>query len=259
LQTALLQARADLARVQGERSRAYSAQTSVAASLSYYSKINDELTDATSGLTRLSNDGQLLRALSSLVALMRVQERESREHAVLSHRFATGEFAPGMYRQLVALMTEKDVYSASLQNFATSEQVTSYQRVLQQPPARQADLLLGLALDATEDGLTVDPSTWFSAQAEKVKAVSLISDEFARNVQQIAATKLAESRRAVRYGEALGDPGLADPGRDYRRWHHAECHATRQRDPQSSEPARFLAPSTEDDLGRGGDSDRSVQ
>ena len=203
LQSALRNARAELSRIHAERLRLSDPQTSVDSVLSYYSNINDRLTDATTALTRLSKDGDLLRALSTLVALMMVQERESREHAVLSHSFAAGEFAPGMYRYLVALTTEKDVYSASLQNFATSEQVTTYQRVLQQPTARQSAVMLRLALEATEEGLTIDPNAWFSAQAATVHDLSLIEKEFARDAQRIAQGKLAETRRAVRYSAAL--------------------------------------------------------
>jgi len=203
LQAALRMARAELGRVRTERVRLSAAQTPIDSVLNYYSNINDRLTDATAALTRLSKDGELLRALSTLVASMRVQERESREHAVLSHSFATAEFAPGMYRYLVTLTTERDVYSATLQSFATSEQVAAYQRVFEQPTARQSALMLGAALDATEEALTADPDAWFSAQAATVHDLSLIEKEFARNAQRIANDKLAESRRAVRYSAAL--------------------------------------------------------
>ncbi len=181
LQGALRRARSELARVRAERVRASTPQTPIDGVLSYYSNINDALIDATVALTRLSNDGELLRALCSLVALMRVRERESREHAVLSHSFALGEFAPGMYRYLVALSTEKSLYSASLQSFATSDQVAAYQGALQQSSARQSAGMRDLALAATEEGLTVDPNVWFSAQAATVHDLSLIEKDFARN------------------------------------------------------------------------------
>ncbi len=203
LQAALRQARADLARVKIERLRANSPEMGIDGVLEYYSKINDALIGATAALTRLSNDAELLRALSSLVALMQVQERESREHAVLSHTFAAGEFAPGMYRYLVALITEKGVHSASLQSFATSEQVASYQRILQHPSSRQSALMLTQALEVTEESLNVDANAWFEAQAATVHDLALVEKEYARNVQHIARSKLAESRRSVRYGEGL--------------------------------------------------------
>jgi signal transduction histidine kinase len=63
--------------------------------------------------------------------------------------------------------------------------------------------MLDQALAVTEEGLTADPNIWFSAQATTVHELSLVEKAFAGNVQRIAETKLAQSRRAVRYGEAL--------------------------------------------------------
>jgi len=203
LQAALRKAHSDLARISDERLRMNDPQARIDGLLSYYSNINDALIEATLALTRLSNDGELLRALCSLVALMRVQERESREHAALSHSFAVGEFAPGMYRYLVTLTTEKSLYSASLQSFATSDQVAAYQYALQQPNARRSAAMHDLALEVTEERLTVDPSAWFSSQAATVHDLSLVEKAFERSLRSVAEAKLAESRRAVRYGEAL--------------------------------------------------------
>jgi len=203
LRAALREARADLATIQVERRRANQPLTSIDSVLKYYSELDDALIDATAALRRLSNDGDLLRALSSLVSLMQVQERESRVHALLSHTFAAGEFAPGMYRYLVTLTTETEVYAATLKSFATPEQFASYRRILQHPEARQSAVLLVEALDSTEDGLNVDADIWFSAQAAKVHGLALFAREHARDMRQIARSKLAESRSSVRYGEGL--------------------------------------------------------
>jgi len=203
LQGDLERARAGLTRIHEQRQRLALATIHIDALMEYYSKINDTLIDATAALTRLSNDGELIGALSSLNALMQVKECESREHAALGHTFAAGEFAPGMYRYLVTLVTEKAAYSASLQSFATSEQVAAYQRALQRSSSRQAAEMLKQALDTTEDALSVDAETWSLAQAEAVRNLALVQREYARNVREIARNKLAKSRRAVAYAEAL--------------------------------------------------------
>ena len=203
LQADLQLARASLARIEVERRRASEPQISIDSVLSYYSELDDALIDATAALRRLSNDGDLLRALSSLVSLMQVQERESRIHAVLSHTFGAGEFAPGMYRSLVTLTTEKEVYAATLQSFATSEQVRIFREIQQHSSARQSTAMLEEALRTTEDGLSVDANIWFDAQAAAVRDLALFAREHAREMRQIARTKLDESKRSVRYGEGL--------------------------------------------------------
>ncbi|MET0792266.1 MAG: nitrate- and nitrite sensing domain-containing protein [Polyangiaceae bacterium] len=196
-------ARAELAQVADVRQKTNLGSTTIDRLLEYYGNVNDALIDATAALTRLSSDGDMLRALSSQVALMHVQECESREHAVLSHTFAAGEFAPGMYRYLVTLVTEKNVHSASMQSLATSDQVASYQRTLRSDAARLAGGMLDQALEVTEGTLDVQADAWFYTQRSKVQDLAIVEKQHARNVQQTAKRKLAESRTAIRYGIAL--------------------------------------------------------
>jgi two-component system chemotaxis sensor kinase CheA len=190
-------------RARKERLEIVSGKGSVNSVLELYGSTNDALIDATAALRGLSKDGDMLQGLSSLVAVMQVKECESREHAVLSHAFARSEFAPGLYRYLVALVTEQGVHAASLQSFATADQVESYRRVLQSPASVRAEQMLKRALEATEDNFDVDASDWFATQQSKVHALAVLEEEHAERVRQIAKSKVDETRRAVHYSEAL--------------------------------------------------------
>ena len=55
---------------------------------------------AVAGLTDLSDDGELLRSINSLVSLLQLEERMSRAHALLAHVFALGEFPPAAIRKI---------------------------------------------------------------------------------------------------------------------------------------------------------------
>ena len=63
----------------------------------FYDTATSSLVSATAALAQLSDDGELLRGISSLVALSQLAERASRVHALLSYVFATGEFPPIPY------------------------------------------------------------------------------------------------------------------------------------------------------------------
>jgi signal transduction histidine kinase len=203
LQSDLAHARGALERVPGERQEVARGTATISVLLDHYGTVDSALIDATADLTRLSNDGEMLRALSSLVALMQVQECDSREHAVLSHAFASGEFAPGLYRALVTLVTEQAVHSASLQSFATAEQVELYRRTLARPESMRAAQMLEKGLEATEEKFGVDPRDWFDTEQRKVDDLAAMEKQHAQRVQQIARSKVNEARRAVRYGEGL--------------------------------------------------------
>jgi signal transduction histidine kinase len=203
LQSDLARARGALERVPVERQEVARGTATISVLLDHYATANSALIDATADLTRLSNDGEMLRALSSLVALMQVQECDSREHAVLSHAFASGEFAPGMYRALVTLVTEQAVHVASLQSFATAEQVELYRRTLGRPESMRVAQMLERGLEATEEKFGVDPLDWFDTEQRKVDDLAAMEKQHAQRVQQIAQSKVNQARRAVHYGEGL--------------------------------------------------------
>lgn len=199
----LARARVGLGKAPSMRQPVLDGRASISNLLEFYDGINATLIDATAALTGLSDDGELLRALSSLVAMMQVQECESREHSVLNHTFAAGDFAPGLFRTLVTLVTEQAVHVASLESFAAADQVQAYHRVLQLPAAQRSGAMLSKALDATEDNFGIDANEWFQSQRSKVHELAALERDHAKRVSQIATRKLSETRRAVRYGEGL--------------------------------------------------------
>ncbi len=203
LRTDLSQARAALEAVPAERREVALGAATISVLLDHYGAANSALINATADLTRLSNDGEMLRALSSLVALLQVQECDSREHAVLSHAFAIGEFAPGLYRDLVTLVTEQAVHAQSLESFATADQFELYRRTLARPESLRAAEMLQKGLDSTEEAFGVDANDWFDTEQRKVEDLDEIRQQHALGVQQIASRKVSETRRAVRYGQGL--------------------------------------------------------
>jgi sigma-B regulation protein RsbU (phosphoserine phosphatase) len=65
-----------------------------------------------------------------------------------------------------------------------------------------ADKLRALALENTEDGLNTDPDTWFGAQRKKINQMSTVESELHQRVGEVAAMRIAETRRA-QWGSAL--------------------------------------------------------
>jgi len=128
--------------------------------LSYYGETNNELINASAALTQLSNDGEQLRALSTLVATMEVNERGSREHAVLNNTLSHKEFAPGLYRYFVTLVTEESVYIASLKSLASDEQIRLFDRALRGSAVERAAAIRRKALETPDDDFGIDAKEW---------------------------------------------------------------------------------------------------
>jgi len=199
----LAQARAEIERLGVTRQKIAHNDASIDFVLTYYASVCHELTDATAALSRLSDDGELLRALSSLVAAMRAKESESEQHALLAHVFAKQEFAPGLYRRLVNLVTEEQVYASSLKGFASRNQVLAYERTQTLPAAKQADAMRAKALATVDDNFGVDAATWFDTEQQATNAFETFEAELAREARSVARTKVHATEVALRWNEAL--------------------------------------------------------
>jgi two-component system chemotaxis sensor kinase CheA len=140
------------------------------------------------------------------VNAMQVIERESREHALLNYVFGKGEFPPGTYRHLVTLVTEEEVYTSSLRTWASEGDFGRLQAALRGPNGQRIEAMRKIAIETTEEGLTVDARDWFDAQHGNLTALSHLERDMASTVREVAARKVEAVHAAVRValGSVLG-------------------------------------------------------
>lgn len=158
---------------------------------------------AIAGLTDLSDDGELLRSITSLVSLLQLEERMSREHALLAHVFAQAEFPPGTYRDLVAVISEQEIYADVFRTTAAVEHRKSYERLLGTVATRRLLELRRTALETTEDDLNVNPSEWFALGREQLALLSRIELTLNGQVQRAALAKFRQAQRALTLSVSL--------------------------------------------------------
>ncbi|MDD9966748.1 MAG: nitrate- and nitrite sensing domain-containing protein, partial [Myxococcales bacterium] len=149
------------------RAQVTNPETSLSAVTEYYGSCLAPLIQATAALTELVDDGELLRLITSLVALMKVKEANAAEHAVVVHALAAGEFAPGAYRQFVTLTTASQSY---LDVFRTLANQTG----LFDPESLSGEAAEAVAIrDRVSNWLDGPPpasaEAWFLAQASKLR------------------------------------------------------------------------------------------
>jgi len=125
----LLEAQGRLKELPALRIKVKAGEASVAEVFAVHRLAAGALVRAIAGLTDLSDDGELLRSINSLVSLLQLEERMSREHALLAHVFALGEFPPGSYRDLVSLISEEDIYANVFRTAASVEHQAKYDHV----------------------------------------------------------------------------------------------------------------------------------
>jgi serine phosphatase RsbU (regulator of sigma subunit) len=166
--------------------------------LGFYEVAADALLSATAALTELSDDGELLRSISSLVALQQLTERASREHALLSYVFAAQEFPPGAFKTLVTLTTEQAVYTHAFRaNASDAQQFDAAQNSEQVVRARG---MRDAALNATSDDFDVEGHVWFDVAAGALLKQQVVEHALLQRITRVATAKLGATRLSVRLG-----------------------------------------------------------
>jgi serine phosphatase RsbU (regulator of sigma subunit) len=168
--------------------------------LSFYGAAADALVSATAALTELSDDGELLRTISSLVALAQLSERASREHALLSFVFGAREFPPGAFKTLVTLTTEQDVYAAVFRANAHGNEAHQYDAVQQSEPVIRARAMRSETLNSTSDELDADAGVWFDAAAGQLSKLQAVEQALLSKITTVATYKLQTTRSSVQLG-----------------------------------------------------------
>jgi two-component system chemotaxis sensor kinase CheA len=165
--------------------------------LAFFAKANDALIGAMAGLTQLTNDMQLVLAIGHLVSAMQVIERESREHALLNYVFGKQDFPPGTYRYLVTLLTEEEVYTATIRTWSNEDDFARLEALLRGPRAKRIAEMRKIAMDTTEDTLEADLQDWNDSQRDNQATLSNLERDMAHAVRDIAAHKVEAARAAV--------------------------------------------------------------
>lgn len=161
------------------------------------------LISAAAALTELSDDGELLRSISSLVALAELSERASREHALLSYVFGAGEFPPGAFKTLVTLATERDVYAESFTSNARGNEARQFVALQRAPGVMRARALRDRALNTASDELSEDAQTWFDAAGGELAGLQGVEQALLTEITRVATAKLSATRASLRFGWSL--------------------------------------------------------
>lgn len=197
-------AQQQLTQLPQEREAALSGEHDFPTWFERYEAADRSLIRATAALAQLSDDGELMRAISALVATMEIKERSSQEHALLSFVFAINEFPPGTFKQLVTLTTEEADYVRVLEVNASDNVTKRFQGIWSGPEQARSAALRKVALDAVDDQFGVDPQEWFDVQGQKISRLRKLEVELNEAVKVAALAKVEAAQQALRISYSLG-------------------------------------------------------
>lgn len=203
LSEGLTQTLKHLQRLPEVRTEAQSGGTSLAALTDFYAQPSRRLIRSSAALSELTDDGEVLRSIAALVAVLELEERASAEHALLSYVYATGDFPPGSFRDMMTLITEEQTFVEVLKNNASTTQFAEYQTRMKDPRCSTADDLRRAAIESIDGDLEPHAGGWFSAQGAKVDSLRALEERLNHDMRKRAENKLQGTHRAVWTSSAL--------------------------------------------------------
>lgn len=203
LSDGLASALKDLERLHEVRDEARHGTASLNDLVAYYTEPSRRLIRASAALSELSDDGEVLRGIAALVAVLEIQERASAQHAQLAFVYATADFPPGSFRDLVTLITEEQTFVEVLRTNASTGQFSEYQRRMHDARVTAADQLRKAAMESADDDLVKNDHDWFTEQAAKVDLLRALEQQLNSELRRRADAKLLSTRRAVVTSSAL--------------------------------------------------------
>lgn len=203
LSDGLTQTLKHLQRLGEVRTEAQSGGTSLSALTDFYAQPSRRLIRSSAALSELTDDGEVLRSIAALVAVLELEERASAEHALLSYVYATGDYPPGSFRDMMTLITEEQTFVEVLRTNASTTQFSEYEQRMQDPRCKAADDLRRAAVESIDGDLEHHADAWFSAQGAKVDSLRTLEERLNRDMRRRAESKLHGTHRAVVTSSAL--------------------------------------------------------
>lgn len=182
--------------------------TSIDEILGFYGSIDESLIGATAALAQLSDDGQILRNITALVAIAELAERISAEHALLANVAARKQFAPGMFKQLVTLGTEEAIYKSVFRANAPDDLLSSLEAEQRQPVVLAAVAMRDKVLATTDDNVELDSKLWFDTEQARLKLIEAIASAATTDLSNAATRKVQSAHASIRLGIGLSSAVL---------------------------------------------------
>lgn len=133
--------------------------------LKYYTTLNATLLSVPGLAVRISKVAGISRSLAAYYEFLQGKERAGIERAVLSNTFGRGEFAPGLFKRFVQLVSEQNSYLATFQVYATDEHVRSFKQLESQQPFKS---VADYREKAYANDLDQNAESWFAASTNRI-------------------------------------------------------------------------------------------
>jgi methyl-accepting chemotaxis protein len=179
----------NLARLDGIRSAVDGQTISAPNAIGYFTKLNGENLNVIAHMAKIAKDPVIVLRFSSFVGFLQGKERAGIERAVGANGFAAGRFTPKALNKFKSLISAQASYFGIFKGFATPNQSSAFDQLLQSDPAKGVDRMRAIAVAGGISGELkgVAGGTWFKTITQKINGLKGIENLLAGDIIKDAA------------------------------------------------------------------------
>jgi len=151
------------------------------------------------------NDRDLLRTLTTFIALSRLKEFNDQERGFVSQVLGTGRFEPGQFAQYAAIVAGENLWSGQFQGAATPGQRRIFITTVTGPDVTRSLAFQRVVLRSEgAPRINLQQQPWYGAMSGKVELLRRVEQGLGTEVSNLSAQlKASADRRALLYSIAL--------------------------------------------------------
>jgi methyl-accepting chemotaxis protein len=183
----------------GDRRKVVASLTgSLSETVAYYTNVIGELLNVVGGIGTLSNDGAIANKSSAYASFLHAKERAGLERAMLSNTFAGDKFAPGLFNEFLANISEQKAYLAVFALLADQKHLNFFEAKHSGEAVKEVQQLRAIAIEkATEGKFGVDAKRWFRAATAKIDLLKVVENELSRDLIESAVRLKNKAEREM--------------------------------------------------------------
>ena len=174
----------------------------------FYSRTIARLLAEIESVATVTEEGDIVRALTSYSALLQGKERAGLERAAGAAGFGAGAFEAAGYRTFLRLGAEQETWLTVFRRYASPQEIAALDNALAGPMKSEIDRLRRIVEDAPfgADVASVTGSAWFETASRRIDALKSVEDVVASGI--IARADGLARRAGTRFWTLLGVLGV---------------------------------------------------
>lgn len=149
----------------------------------WYTAMNAKLLAVVEEMPHVVTDAELVAGITAYVNYLQSKERAGIERAVLSATFGADQFAPGMYKKFIELVTAQKDFLHVFNALGSKADRDFYQKAMQHDSVAAVEQMRGVAFEkATTGGFGIDAEHWFKTITLKINQLKKVDDHLTAGI-----------------------------------------------------------------------------